>query len=454
MPAHVIDSLFFRDLYGSEAMRAIFDDLVLLQKWLDYEAALARAEASVGLIPQSAAEAITRAARAEYLDADAIKRGVDKTVHPLVAVIWGLAQRCEGDAGRYVHWGATTQDVMDTAIILQLKDAYPLFESALDGLCDALAAQARAHRDTPMAGRTHGQQALPITFGYKAAVWLAEMRRHRVRLAQIKPRLLIGEFGGAVGTLASVAEHGIAIQRRLMAELGLGVPEIAWHTSRDHIAEFAIALTLIAATLGKIAHEIIDLQKIEFGEVEEPFEMGKVGSSTMPQKRNPMLCEAILTLARLTRAQAVTAVDAMFHEHERDWSSFQMEWAYLPELCIMTHGALLLTTRVVSGLVVYPEKMRRNLEISGGALLAERVMLALGAHIGRQDAHDVIYEAAMRAFETRQPFAEVLKADARVSAHLSAETIDSLLDPAQYTGLAAQFVERVLAGDNREELER
>ncbi len=447
MPSHVIDSLFFRDLYGSEAMRAVFDDLALLQKWLDYEAALARAEAAVGLIPPSAAESITRAARAEYMDTEAIKRGVDKTVHPLVAVIWGLSHRCEDDAGRYVHWGATTQDVMDTAIILQLKDAYPLFEDALDALCNSLAGLARIHRDTPMAGRTHGQQALPITFGYKAAVWLAEIRRHRARLAQIKPRLLIGEFGGAVGTLASVAEHGIEINRRLMEELGLGVPEIAWHTARDHIAEFALALTMITATLGKIAHEIIDLQKIEFGEVEEPFEMGKVGSSTMPQKRNPMLCEAILTLARLTRVHAVTAVDAMFHEHERDWSSFQMEWAYLPELCIMAHGALLLTTRVVSGLIVYPENMRRNLDISGGTLLAERVMLALGAHIGRQDAHDVIYEAAMRAFEMRQPFAEVLKADSRVSAHLSAETIDALLDPTQYTGLAAEYVDRVLAGN-------
>jgi adenylosuccinate lyase len=450
MPSHVIDSLFFRDLYGSEAMRAVFDDRALLQKWLDYEAALVRAEASIGLIPQSAAESITRAARAEYMDTDAIKRGVDKTVHPLVAVIWGLSQQCEGDAGRYVHWGATTQDVMDTAIILQLKDAYPLFEDALDGLCDALAGLAQAHRDTPMAGRTHGQQALPITFGYKVAVWLAEIRRHRARLAQIKPRLLIGEFGGAVGTLASVAEQGIEINRRLMQELGLGVPEIAWHTSRDHITEFALTLTMITATLGKIAHEIIDLQKVEFGEVEEPFEMGKVGSSTMPQKRNPMLCEAILTLTRLTRAHAVTAVDAMFHEHERDWSSFQMEWAYLPELCIMTHGALLLTTRVVSGLVVYPENMRRNLDMSGGTLLAERVMLALGAHIGRQDAHDVIYEAAMHAFEARQPFAEVLKADSRVSAYLSAESIDALLDPTQYTGLAAEYVDRVLGKVNGE----
>jgi adenylosuccinate lyase len=443
MPAHVIDSLFFRDLYGTDAMRAVFDDLTLLQKWLDYEAALARAEAHIGIVPAAAADAITRAARAAHIDSDAIKRGVDETVHPLVALIWQLSRQCDGDAGRYVHWGATTQDVMDTAIILQLKDAYPIFERTLDALTAALTDLARAHRDTPMAGRTHGQQALPITFGYKVAVWLAEMRRHQARLDACKPRVLVGQFGGAVGTLASVAEHGMAIQARLMDELGLGVPDIAWHTARDGISEFTLILTMIGATLAKIAHEIIDLQKIEFGEVEEPFEMGKVGSSTMPQKRNPMLCEAILTLARLTRGQATTAVDAMFHEHERDWSSFQMEWAFVPEVCIMTHGALELTLRVVRGLHVYPENMRRNLDISGGTLLAERVMLALGAHIGRQDAHDIIYEAAMHAFEQHEAFAEVLKRDPRVTAHVSDDAIESLLDPVAYTGLAAAFVDRV-----------
>ncbi|MFQ3566671.1 MAG: adenylosuccinate lyase [Aggregatilineales bacterium] len=450
MPAHVIDSIFYKDLYGSAAMRAVWDDLNLLQKWLDFEAALARAEAQVGLVPAEAAAEITRQARAELMDTDAIKRGVDKTVHPLVAVIWQLAERCDGDAGRYVHWGATTQDVMDTAIILQIKEAYPLFEQALDNLIAALARLAQTHRDTPMAGRTHGQQALPITFGYKVAVWLAEMLRHRTRLAECKPRVLIGEFGGAVGTLASVAAHGLEIQRLLMQELELNVPPIAWHTARDHFAEFATTLTLITATLGKIAHEIIDLQKIEFGEVEEPFEMGKVGSSTMPQKRNPMLCEAILTLSRLTRQHAATAVDAMFHEHERDWSSFQMEWAFLPELCIMAHGALLLTERVIGGLRVYPQAMLSNLHRSGGLLLAERVMLALGQHIGRQHAHDVIYEAAMTAVEDKVPFSTVLKQHPRVKAHLDDTTIDALLDPVQYTGLAAAFVDQVLARLNAE----
>lgn len=446
MPSHVIDSIFFSDLYGSAAMRAVFDDRTLLQKWLDFEAALARAEAALGLIPAAAAAEITRRARAELMDTEAIKRGVDATVHPLVSLIWQLAERCEGDAGRYVHWGATTQDVMDTAIVLQIKEAFPLFENTLAALIEVALALARQHRDTVMAGRTHGQQALPITFGFKAAVWVAELKRHQMRLATCKPRVLTGEFGGAVGTLASLGETGLAVNARLMDELGLNAPDIAWFTARDNFAEFAYVLTMLAATAGKIAHEIIDLQKLEFGEVEEPFEMGKVGSSTMPQKRNPMLCEAILALARLVRTRASTAADAMLHEHERDWSSFQMEWAYIPEVCIMTHGALELLLRVLRGLHVYPDAMRRNLEVTRGSLLAERVMLELGKMIGRQQAHEVVYGAAMEAYERHESFAEALKRNPLVSQQLDDTAIDRLLDPADYTGLAGVFVDRVTGG--------
>lgn len=448
MPAHVIDSIFFKDLFGTEAMRQVFDDRSLLQKWLDYEAALARAQAKLGMFPQAAADEITRQAQADQMDTAAIKQGIDKTVHPLVSVIWQLSQHCAGDAGRYVHWGATTQDVMDTAIILQLRDTLPIIESELESLQTAMIRLARDYRAAPIAGRTHGQQALPTTFGAKAAVWLAELLRQRERLTQAKPRLLVGEFGGAVGTLAGLAESAVdelAVQAALMAELDLGVPPIAWHTSRDGIVEYALLLCQLAALMGRIAHEVIDLQKQEFGEVEEPFEMGKVGSSTMPHKRNPMLCEAVLTLARLCREQAATAIDTLvYNEHERDWSSFQMEWAYLPELCTMAHGAMAIMTRVLDGLLVYPDRMRANLDLTGGLLLAERVMFALGEHIGRQAAHDVVYECAMGSVEQKRPFLDLLAEDARVSQHLAREQIAALLDPAAYTGLAAQFVDRVL----------
>lgn len=453
MPSHVIDSIFFKDLYGSAVMRAVFDDQNLLQKWLDYEAALARAESRCGLVPPDAAEEITRQAKAEYMDSAAIKKGIDDTVHPLVSLIWQLSKRCEGEAGRYVHWGATTQDVMDTALVMQIREAWDILQGTARELAGAMADLAKKYQDTPMAGRTHGQQALPTTFGFKVAVWLAEMRRHLERLEQMRPRVLVGQFGGAVGTLAGLTQgapaginvDGLEIQAALMDELGLHVPLIAWHTARDGLSEFATVVCMLAAQMGRIAHEIIDLQKQEFGEVEEPFEMGKVGSSTMPQKRNPMLCEAILALARLCRQQAATAIDVLlYNEHERDWSSVHMEWAYLPELCIMAHGALEMTLRVLRGLIVYPDRMRQNMDLTHGLLLAERVMFELGQHIGRQAAHDVVYENAMQAIENREPFLAHLAADERVSVHIDGEKLAALLDPEQYTGLASLFVQRVL----------
>lgn len=445
MPSHVIDSHFFKDLYGTEAMRNVWDDTQLLQKWLDYEAALARAEARVGLIPEHAAVEITRKAQAQLFDAGTIKAGIDKAVHPLVPVIWRLSELCEGDAGGYVHWGATTQDVMDTALILQIRDALVLIERGLGDVIRTLAALASAHRATPMVGRTHGQQALPMTFGFKVAIWLAECLRHAERLVACKPRLLVGEFGGAVGTLAGIAEHGFAVRTQLMAELGLIEPVIAWHSSRDHLAEFSAINAALCATLGKIAHEIIKLQMIEIGEVEESWEAGKVGSSTMPQKRNPMLCEAILTLSRLTRQHALISVDGMMHDFERDWSSVQMEWEYIPELCIMTHAALAMMDRVLSSLAVHPDRMLSNLLMSGGQLVAERVMFALADHLGRQKAHDLVHEISMSAFEKRTPFGDALKAHPEVSSRLSSTEIEALLDPTTYVGLSAEFVDNVLA---------
>ncbi len=450
MPSHPIESHFFKDLFGSPAMRDVFDDQRLLQKWLDFEAALARAEAQHGLIPQNAAEEITRQAQAHLMDIAAIKAGIDKTVHPLVSVIWQLSEHCEGEAGRYVHWGATTQDVMDTAIVLQIKEAMQIFDGTLAGLARTLHQLTDKHKDSPMAGRTHGQQALPTTFGFKVAVWLAEVRRHQQRMAEMKSRVLCGQFGGAVGTLAGLVDggevDGIAIRESLMNELGLNSAPIAWHTSRDSITEFALLISMIAALMGRIAHEVILLQKLEVGELEEPFEMGKVGSSTMPQKRNPMVCETILTLARLCREKAATAIDTLLHnEHERDWSAFQMEWVYLPELCVMAHGAMTQMLQVLDGLRVNEARMLANLNLTRGLLVAERIMLALGAHIGRQDAHDVVYECAMTAFEQDDPFIEHLIADERVSRYLDEPTLRQLLDPRQYTGLAAQFATLVLS---------
>jgi 3-carboxy-cis,cis-muconate cycloisomerase len=445
MPTHVLDSAILKDLYGTPEMRAVFDDMSLLQKWLDTEAALAQSEAELGLIPVEAAAEISRRARVDQLDLERMKHLVDETVHPLMPLIRVLQAACQGGAGEYIHWGATTQDIMDTAMILQVKDAIAIFERRLDVLIDSLAELAACHRDTPMAGRTHGQQALPITFGYKVAVWLAEVLRHRQRLAECKPRALVGQFGGAVGTLASVSAHGLQIQAGLLARLGLGVPLIAWHTARDNLAEFASVLALVAATTGKIAREVISLQRTEIAEVEEPFNTGKIGSSTMPHKRNPMLCEAILALARYVMHVAPVAMEAMIQEHERDWTGDHLEWAYLPEICVMTDGAVTLTTRVVTGLQVYPAQMRANLGLLNGLMLSEAVMLALAEKIGRQSAHDIIYACSMRAAEAQLPFRQTLAEDPIVARHLSAAEREELLDPLRYSGLAATFVDRVLA---------
>lgn len=450
MPSQIIDSIFFKDLYGTDEMREVFQDHSLLQRWLDVEVALARAEAAVGLIPAAAAEEIALRAQAAKMDTARIKQLIDQTVHPIVPLIRVLAEACDGDAGEYVHWGATTQDIMDTANVLQIKAAIAILERRLDTLTVVLADLAEEYRDTVMAGRTHGQQALPITFGFKVAVWLAEVERHRERLQQCKPRVLVGQFGGAVGTLASVPEQGLEIQSRMMHLLGLGTPPVAWHTARDSIAEFTGLLGMIAATVGKIAHEIVSLQMTELQEVEEPFNEGKVGSSTMPHKRNPMLCEAILGLTQLIIQTVPTALQAMIQEHERDWARQHMEWAFIPEACTMTDGALYQMIRVLRGLRVNAESMARNLERLDGLMLSEAVMLELARYVGRQTAHEVVYAASMKAVEENQSFRSILGQNSVVSRHLSTQAIDALLNPRRYTGLATQFVDQVVAHARKE----
>jgi adenylosuccinate lyase len=333
---------------------------------------------------------------------------------------------------------------MDTANVLQVREAFAIFETRVAELEKVLTKLAVQYRDTAMAGRTHGQHALPITFGFKVAVWLAEYQRHAERLQQCKPRVLVGQFAGAVGTLASVSERGFEIQERMMHHLGLGVPRISWHTARDGMTEFVLIAGMLAATAGKIAHEVISLQATEISEVEEPFNTGKVGSSTMPHKRNPMLCEAIFALARLVANQTPSALDAMMQEHERDWARQHMEWAVIPEVCVLTDGALALTIRVLEGLHVNPERIKKNLDELDGLMLSEAVMLALAGKVGRQTAHDIVYECSMRAFEQARPFRETLAENNIVKQHLSEQDVDALLDASRYTGLSAQFVDRVV----------
>jgi len=447
--ASVIDSPLFGDLWSTAEMRRLWSDESTVQRWLDAEAALARAQAELDIIPRPHAAEITRKARVELLDLGEMKRQLEHTRHPIMPLVRGLQAACEPAAGEWIHWGATTQDIMDTGLVLQLRAATDIVTRDLGRVRDLLAGLARRHRDTVQPGRTHGQQALPITFGYKVAVWAAEVGRHQERLAQMAPRVFRGQLAGAVGTLASIGSQGRRLQELYCAELGLGVPDIAWHTARDGVAEAVCVFAMVGSTLAKIADEVIGLQRTEVAEVEEPFHMGKVGSSTMPHKRNPSACEGVVALGRVLQAQVAPALTGMLAQNERDKRGNLAEAAFVAEASCLLAGMLSSMIRVLEGLRVDRAQMARNLERLGGLLLSENVMLALGRTIGRQHAHEVLYELCMRAVEDGVPLKRLLLEDRRVAAHLGEADIDALLDPARYTGLAGEFVDRVVGSGGR-----
>jgi adenylosuccinate lyase len=383
-------------------------------------------------------------------DFDDMRAEMARTSHPIVPLVRAMAAQCEkqGDkkAGEYVHWGATTQDVMDTGLVLQMKDAVALVREGLDELAANCEKLAKEHRDSPMAGRTHGQQALPITFGYKVAVWLDEVRRQRERLDQMAERALVGQFSGAVGTHAAVGDKGPEVARLMMEDLGLGAPAISWHVAKDRFTEYAAVMASIAGTMGRIVREVATLQKTEIAELEEPHKHGKVGSSTMPQKRNPAICEVTQGIVRLAWACVPPAFESMIADHERDKVANQVERDFVPRVSCLTESALRKTVMVTGGLTVRADNMRRNLDVSGGLLLSEAVMMKLGETIGRNTAHDIVYDAAMTAFEQGKVFRDLLLEDARVAEVMTADELDALLDPARYTGLSAELVDAILAG--------
>lgn len=445
MTAHVIDSALFKDQFGTARMRAVFDDRHLVQCWMDVEAALARAEAAVGIIPAEAARAITETAQHATLDFDAIKQQMDETIHPLVGFVRVFSQACPGGAGEYVHWGATSQDIMDTACVVQLREALTIVSDHLDDVIGVLARLAFRFRDTPMAGRTHGQHALPVTLGFKLAILIAEFQRHAERLRQLRPRLLVTQLSGAVGTMASLDGPGAEVQESFAQELSLKPATAPWHTARDAFAEFACVSGMIGATCAKAAQEVILLQKTEVAELEEHNTEAHVGSSTMPQKRNPMMCEAVVSLGRILRQQSALALDCMVQAHERDMATWQAEWEFIPETAILLSGALDQTYRIYRDLSVRPEKMKRNLDLTGGLINAESVMMNLAPHLGRERAHDLVGTAARKSFETGRPFLECLLGEPEIRTVLDEATISALLQPAAYLGQSTRIVDRVLA---------
>jgi len=444
----VLDSILFRDAFGTPAMREVFSDLSLISRYVEVEIALAKAEARCGVIPREAAVEIAARTDVAALDFDALRRETDIVGYPILPLVHQMAQQC-GEAGRYVHWGATTQDIMDSALVLQLRAALAIVEQDIADLRGILADLSQRHRDTPMAGRTHLQQALPVTFGYKTAIWLSMFDRHAERLAQLKPRVLVGQFAGAAGTLASLGDKGFAVQEALCEELGLGVPTATWHVARDALAETVNFLALVTGSLGKIALDIMIMASTEFAELYEPFVKGRGASSTMPQKRNPISSELMLAASKAVRQHAGLMLDAMVQDFERATGPWHAEWMAIPESFVLTAGALHQAKFALAGLVVDEKRMADNLGISRGLIVAEAVMMGLAPQMGRQEAHDVVYDACRLANENGLTLADALSADLRVSARIDRATIDRLTSPGNYLGLAPQMVDRVLAASRR-----
>jgi 3-carboxy-cis,cis-muconate cycloisomerase len=452
MTIGMLGSSLFGDMFGTAAMRAAFGELALLARCAGVEAALARAQARLGIVPAEAADAISEAAAAvakepQSLDLARLKRETETVGYPILPLVRQLAERA-GDGGRWLHWGATTQDIMDTAAVLQIRDGLGLIEADLDRVRGHLAALARKYRDTPMAGRTHLQHALPLTFGYKAAVWLSSFDRHAARLAELKPRVLTVQFGGAAGTLASLGpgEESLASCTELARELGLAEPAITWHVARDGIAETVQFLALLGASLGKIAFDVMLMSATEFGEAAEPFVSGRGSSSTMPQKRNPISCELILAGSKALRQHAGLALDAVVSDFERATGPWHVEWIALPESFGYAAGALHQAEFMLGGLIVDPQRMAKNLGMTHGLIVAEAVMMGLAPHTGRNEAHDLVYDACRAAIETDRPLYDVLLEVPEVAGPLGPEALRQFTDPANYLGAAQAMVDRVLAG--------
>ncbi|MDR5854290.1 3-carboxy-cis,cis-muconate cycloisomerase [Caballeronia sp. LZ062] len=433
---------------GSEAANAVWSPRATVQAMLDVEAALARASAQAGVIPASAVDAIVAACDADNIDAAALMSGAaagGNLAIPLVKQLTAVVKARDAEAAKYVHWGATSQDIIDTGVVLQLRAALDLLDADLRTLADALADQAEKHRATPMIGRTWLQQALPITLGLKFAQWLDAVTRHRERLADLRARALVLQFGGAAGTLASLRDKALATARALADDLRLTLPALPSHTQRDRIAEAASFFGMLTGTLGKIARDISLMMQTEVGEVAEPSAAGKGGSSTMPHKRNPVGCAAVLTAATRAPNLVATIFAGMVQEHERALGGWQAEWEALPDLARLTAGALANVKNMVPGLEVNVGRLAANLNATNGLVLGEAVMLALGDAIGRLDAHRLVEGASKAAVASGQPLFDVLAANETVSAHLSQERLKELLDPANYVGQAQAFVDAALS---------
>jgi 3-carboxy-cis,cis-muconate cycloisomerase len=445
MSVNPADSQVFGTLFGTDEMRGIFGDRRFVQRMLDVEAALARAQAKLGIIPKTAADAIAAAASVDRVDLGELGASTRNVGYPVIGVTKALGRAAGKEAAGYVHWGATTQDIMDTAVVLQMRDGLAAIERDIVAAARALAEKAQAHRGTVMAGRTHLQHALPVTFGYKCAVWLAPLIDHLARLDELRPRVLTLQFAGAAGTLASLGDKGRAVTEGLAKELGLAAPVSPWHVNRERMVETAAFLGLVCGSLAKIATDVILLMQSEIAEVNEPHQAGRGGSSTMPQKRNPIASEYILAASRGVHALLPLLFSAMADDHERGTGPWQSEMLALPQIFVLTAGALAHAVALAQGLTVDAERMRRNLDATQGLIMAESYMMRLAETIGRDTAHHAVEAACGKAIAEKRMLVDVLAEDPGISKHLDKATLARLGDPAHYLGDAPTVVDRTLA---------
>ena len=444
MSIHLSDSVVYGHLWATDEVRAILGEEARFRAWLDILATLAEAQAEVGLVPGSAAQLIREHASTAEIDLDRIAAETRATGHSTLGLIRVLRATLPEPAREWVYYGATVQDLTDTWTSTVMRSVGDLLERDLARIEAASLALARAHRSTPIMGRTHAQPALPIPFGFKAAVWASEIARHRRRLASGRERWEVVQLGGALGSMEFWGDRALPLLDEFARRMGLGVPSIPWITSRDGPAEFAHLLAMTATTIAKVGNEIMELQRLELGEVREPFIEGTVGSITMPQKRNPELSEHLDTLARLVRADSGVVTEAMVQLHERDGRSWKAEWIAIPEACAMTLSATRYAALLLEGLEVDAHRMMANIEARQGYVFAEPVMRYLADRVGKHTAHDIVYEAAMRGFEQGLTFADAVLGDPRVPAHMDRRRIDQLADIDTVMGAGPQFVDRVL----------
>ena len=445
MPALVTNSKIWGEMFGTKEMHQVFSDERTIQLYLDVEAALARSQSKLGIIPEEAGKKITQASKLELIDWEKLEKRTTIVGYPILPLVEQLSSAVKDGYGQYCHWGATTQDIMDTADVLQIREGLELLTSDLNGIADALVKIIKEHIETPMAGRTHLQHALPVSFGYKAATWLSGIDRHIKRLEEIKSRIFNLSFFGAAGTLASLGEeNGLNTQIALANELGLNVPDVSWHSIRDNFCEVTGWLAIVGASLGKIAYDVMLMMQTEIQEVAEPFLHGRGSSSTMPQKRNPISSEIMLACSKLLREHHSSMLDAMVLDHERATGQWHVEWNAIPNSFIIASSSFKSARFLLEGLEVSPENMKKNIDKTNGLIVAEAVMMALAPHIGRQVAHDIVYDCCRQTIKNNIPFVDSLLADKNISKIFNENDLLEIVNPSNYLGTAPAMANKLL----------